>query len=144
MVAPQQITLMFHLLSCTRSPVLRRTPSAGVALAKARTVDKQWNGRQVCKLTALNSRLAFRRPPRGVVSRGQVRTRLRLPLSPAAFLDRLEKGIKTKDILLQHLSSSTGPKIFMWGSLPRPSYFRFYHVHIGSRSLSARGRACTT
>ena len=64
---------------------------------------------------------AFRRIPRGVVSRGQVRTRLRLPLSPAAFLDRLEKGIKTKDILLQHLPSSTGPKTFLWGSVPRPS-----------------------
>ena len=60
--------------------------------------------------------VACRTTPRGVVSRGQVRTRLRLPLSPAAFLDRLEKGIKTKDILLQHLPSSTGPRLFC-GSL---------------------------
>ena len=58
---------------------------------------------------------AFRRIPRGVVSRGQVRTRLRLPLSPAAFLDRLEKGIKTKDILLQHERVIVSPLNFSVG-----------------------------
>ena len=49
------------------------------------------------------------------MSRGQVRTRLWLPLSPAAFLDRLDKGTKTKDILLQHLAVIIGAQDFSVG-----------------------------
>ena len=62
--------------------------------------------------------VAFRRPPRGVVSRGQVQTRFRLPLSPAAFLDRLEKGIKRKIFCCNTSPSSTGPKTLLRLSVP--------------------------
>ena len=72
------------------------------------------------------------------MSQGQVRTRLRLPLSPAAFLDRLEKGIKPKDILLQHLPSSTGPKTLLWGSVSRPGSSTSHDHHRGTRAVQYR------
>ena len=56
--------------------------------------------------------VAFRRPPRGVVSRGQVRTRFRLPLSPSAFLDRLEKSIKRKIFCCNTSPCQRGPGLF--------------------------------
>ena len=110
--------LRFCAFINTRFRHRRRAPKRGhMALIACFSYPDRGDVRVVYGVIA-----AFRRIPRGVVSRGQVRTRLRLPLSPAAFLDRLEKGIKTKDILLQHSPSSMGPKICLWLSVPRPPF----------------------